>query len=354
MISWIGITADMANTIPSALIAPLKEKPSHIRIFLDTEHDALSFISYPDLYRKISSANRWLHGNGIVKGSRVVLPFVTSSDCIAAFLALICIGALPLSVKAPSAMGNVDEYEQFLRILISQFNAELVIDVPGMERLSLPVPCVRIRLENADTDSIECVETLPEETAFVQFSSGTTNRQKGIPIRHDQLIRQLSMILSQDRRTVNDVGASWLPLYHDMGLIGALLTSMFAGHSLHLCSPARFLANPIAWVCMLAEQGVSITAMPSFGIAYFLRNLKDLDADSQAMRFDRLRWIYLGSGSIDLFAVNQLSCRLAPYGLSPHVFTPCYGMAEAVLMVSCKPYCTEIRTFAKGCDLNKM
>lgn len=327
----------MVDTVWSALIAPLSERSPRAGIFLDGDNEAPSFLSYPDLYRKVVAATQNFRRDGIGKGSRVILPFTTSADCIVAFLALICVGALPLSVKTPAAGGNPEEYAQFLRVLVCRFGAGFVIDVPGLEKVLLPVPRVTVLSETADAGAIDWLMPSPDDIAFVQFSSGTTSEPKGVPIRHGQLIRQLQMIVSQDRRTPEDVGASWLPLYHDMGLIGALLTPMYAGHNLHLCSPARFLMDPIEWLCMLSEQGVSVTALPNFGMAYLLKRLREAGDELQVVRLDRLRRIYLGSDSIDPTVVDQLSHHLAAHGLSESAFTPCYGMAEAVLMVSCKP-----------------
>ncbi|HVK94522.1 MAG TPA: AMP-binding protein, partial [Noviherbaspirillum sp.] len=342
------IDTDMADTVLSALIVPLNKRSSHTGIFLDADNEAPSFLSYPDLYQRVMSAAQGFRRNGIGKGSRVMLPFSTSRDCIVAFLALIGIGALPLSVKTPAAGGNAQEYAQFLHVLVSRFGASAVIDVPGLEKVHLPVPRVAVLAENSDAGPIDWTMPSADDTAFVQFSSGTTSEPKGVPIQHGQLIRQLQMIVSQDGRTMDDVGASWLPLYHDMGLIGALLTPMYAGHNLHLCTPSRFLMDPIDWLCLLSEQGVSVTALPNFGMAYLLKRLQEPELDLQAVRLDRLRRIYLGSDAIDASIVTQLSQRLAAHGLSENAFTPCYGMAEAVLMVSCKQRDTALRVSGKA------
>lgn len=337
----------MADTVLSALVASLKERPASKGIFLDPDNDVPSFISYPDLHQKVINAAHGFRSDGIGEGSRIILPFATSTDCIVAFLALICVGALPLSVKTPAAGGNPAEYAQFLGMLASRFGAGFIIDVAGLDRVTLPVPRIQVSM---NVPCIEAAWSMPSanDIAFVQFSSGTTSEPKGVPIRHGQLVEQLRMIACQDGRTTDDVGASWLPLYHDMGLIGALLSPMFIGHSLHLCSPARFLMDPIEWLCMLAEQRVSVTALPNFGMTYLLKKLQEEDAISQIARLDALRQIYLGSDSINATVVDQLSLRLASHGLSRNAFTPCYGMAEAVLMVSCKQESSSPRVSMKA------
>src|SRR5439155_15649156 len=121
---------------------------------------------------------------------------------------------------------------------------------------------------------------------------------------------------------------------------GALLSSMHAGHSLHLDSPAGFLMNPVEWLHSLSAQRVTLSALPNFGMAYLLKRLA---ADEECgidpllnCRLDSLRRIYVGSDAIDAALASRFIRTLAPTGLPTDALTPCYGMAEAVLMVSCK------------------
>jgi acyl-CoA synthetase (AMP-forming)/AMP-acid ligase II len=328
----------MADTVLSALVNPLRECSTRTGIHLDAEYDKQLFVSYPDLYIRVSVATQNFRSMGIGRGSRVILPFATSFDCIVAFLALICVGAIPLSVRSPASGGNLKEYEQFLRVLVSRFGASFIIDVPGLDRVSLAVPSLSVHMDFLSADLAGWFVPHPEDVAFVQFSSGTTSEPKGVAIKHEQLIVQLAMIVMQDSRTKLDVGASWLPLYHDMGLVGALLTSIYAGHTLYLSSPSRFIMDPIGWLSDLSAHGVSITALPNFGMVYLLKKLREPEVDLQGIHLEQLRRIYLGSDTIDAATANQLSHELARHGLSGYAFTPCYGMAEAVLMVSCKPY----------------
>ncbi len=335
---------NVENTITSAIVARLKTRSPQTGVFLEEVRAESEFISYPELYRRVLSAAQRFRHDGVGRASRVILPFMTSSECIVAFLALICVGALPLSVKTPSVGANSHEYEEFLQVLISRFGADFVIDVPGLEHLSLPIRRLAVHMHDAQANTDGWFDPTPDDLAFVQFSSGTTSQPKGVPIRHGQLVRQLRMIIAQGDRSASDVGASWLPLYHDMGLVGVLLTPMLLGSIFCLSSPARFLMDPVNWLTTQLGRGVSVLAFPNFGLAYLLRQLSRVDIAAQSVRFDRLRCIYLGSDMIDSAMLEQLTQLLAPYGFSGDVLTPCYGMAEAVLMVSCKQAHTALRT----------
>jgi len=327
----------MADTILSRLILPLRERAPRAGIYLDDDNNGQSFAAYREIYQRVQAAAAAFRNAGIGTGTRIIIPFDTSFDCIVAFLALAGIGAIPLSVKTPASGGNPMEYGEYLRLLISRFGASFVVGAPGLATEGLSVPRVHPGEASAGGDFSGWADPSEADIAFVQFSSGTTSEPKGVVIKHGQLIRQLDMIVTHDRRTEQDVGSCWLPLFHDMGLVGTLLTPIYAGHDLRLCSPARFLLDPVDWLHGLSERGVSISAIPNFGLAYLLKRLEEPDVDLSALRLDKLRRIYIGSDTIDADVVYLLARKLAPYGLCGNAFSPCYGMAEAVLMVSCKP-----------------
>lgn len=337
----------MADTILSRLILPLRERAPRAGIYLDDDNKGQAFASYREIYRGVQAAAHGFRAVGVGTGTRVIIPFDTSFDCIVAFLALVGIGAIPLSIKTPASGGNPREYGEYLCLLISRFDVGFVIDVPGLVPGQLSVPQVRVSAEYSGGGFADWADSSGADIAFVQFSSGTTSEPKGIVIRHGQLIRQLDMIVTHDRRTEQDVVSSWLPLFHDMGLVGTLLTPIYAGHDLHLCSPAGFLLDPVEWLHGLSEHGVSVSAIPNFGLAYLLKRLEEPDVDLSALRLDKLRRIYIGSDTIDADVVSLLARKLAQYGLRGNAFSPCYGMAEAVLMVSCKQQEEAVRVSEK-------
>jgi fatty-acyl-CoA synthase len=330
----------MSKNIVSSLVVALREHSPQAGLYLSNHGGQASFVSYPALYRQIVHVMQQFRAAGIGQGTRVVLPFATSKESIAAFFALISIGALPLSVKLPASGSSRDAHHDFLQALIRRFGAIAIATTPAMTLPPTGIAQVQVSgiSQSTDEEHIPWASPASDDIAFVQFSSGTTGQQKGVPIRHGQLVRQLELILSQDGRSGADIGASWLPLYHDMGLVGALLSSMLSGHSLHLDSPTGFLMDPLEWLASLSRHRVSITALPNFGMSYLLKRLGEADADDLAgCRLDALRRIYVGSDAIDASVVSRMTQLLQPLGLSEKAITPCYGMAEAVLMVSCKP-----------------
>ena len=333
----------MPDTLFSALLDPLRKRSSQSGIFLDTDDEVPSFLSYPCLYRKILGAAYNFRSFGIAKGTKVMFPFATSGDAIAAFLALIWIGAIPLAIKAPphGDTKQAKEYAHYLLCLLKRFAVSIVIDAEGIARVPMPASVRRIPVltESLGHDGFNWTAPDAEDIAFVQFSSGTTNDAKGVAVSHAQLIAQLKMITAQDGRTKQDVGANWQSLYHDMGLIVSLLSSLYVGHNLYVCPPARFWTDPIAWLFSLSDHAVSITTLSHFGLVYLLKKLQNPELDVCSLRklnLTRLRHIYLSGATMDAYSINRLAEQLAPYGLDRAALTPCYGMAETVLMVACQ------------------
>jgi fatty-acyl-CoA synthase len=298
--------------------------------------DGEAFWPYPHVEERVRAFASRFRAMGITPGTRVIVPFETDPRVVFSFLGLMACGALPLSVKP--LLGRAEAYADFLATLGSRFRVNRILDAPGLR--NLPPAFERIPLPAVDAESDRaflCPTMTGSDLAFVQFSSGSVSFPKGIPIRRDTLLANVRLITGHDRRDNQDVGSTWLPLYHDMGLIGGLLTPLWGGHSLHLYTPSRFMMDPVGWLSDLARFRVSITVMPNFGLEYCARSLARAGAGVfGASDFERLRLIYCGSEPISLAAVENFTGLLRPHGLRPEAFTPCYGMAEAVLMVSCQ------------------
>lgn len=152
------------------------------------------------------------------------------------------------------------------------------------------------------------------------------------------------MITRTDGRAAEERVSSWLPLYHDMGLVGGMLSCFAVGCDLLLAEPVTFLFDPRGWWEQMARERAIGTVIPNFAVDYSLKLMQDLDPEELA-EFDLsgLRSIYLGSEPINLPNLRAFLDLMAPAGLRRDVFMPCYGMAEAVLLVSSRPVSSELR-----------
>lgn len=314
--------------------------------------DAPQFAGYRDFPEQIAAYAGFFRQEGVGAGTRVLFPFETSVPALFSFLALMEVGALPLSVKPVAMNTPKDTYQDFLGRVVRDFAADRVLQVPSLAGVELPVAPLALPPEGIRTPGARLRTPADDELAFVQFSSGSTSFPKGIPVRQDRLRANLEMITRTDGRRPHERVSSWLPLYHDMGLIGGMLSCFTVGCDLLLTEPAAFLFEPRGWWEHMAREQVIGTVIPNFAIDYSLKLLQDLDPDDiAAIDLSGLRSIYLGSEPINLPNVNAFLDLMAPAGLRRDVFMPCYGMAEAVLLVASRPVSGKIRVEASPSGL---
>ncbi|MFI0728016.1 AMP-binding protein [Streptomyces sp. NPDC021225] len=322
-----------------------QESPPERGLYLyDKFIDPPEFISYRDFPEQVAAYADHFRDQGIEPGTRVLFPFETSSAVIFAFLGLMELGAVPLSVKPLVLDTPRDSYLDFLGRVARDYEAARVLEVPTLATLDLPVPGLPLPPAGIRKPGARLRTPAADELAFVQFSSGSTSFPKGVLVRQDMLRANLTMITRTDDRKPEERVSSWLPLYHDMGLVGGLLSCLAVGCDLLLAEPITFLFDARGWWEHMAREGAAGTVIPNFAVDYSLKLMQDLDAEELAeIDLSRVRSIYLGSEPINLPNLDAFLDLMAPAGLRRDVFMPCYGMAEAVLLVSSRPVSSEIR-----------
>ena len=298
------------------------------------------FVPFTALAGNIALAMAALRAQGVGPGTRVLFPFETSEALIVAFFALIGVGALPLSVRPHLFATSRASYCEFIAAVQDRFGAAAIIDAPSLAGLELPLP--RLVLPAPVVDPPPAARPIPgradDELVFVQFSSGSTAFPKGVPISAGALRHNLNLITRHDGRDREHSGSLWLPLFHDMGLVGGLLTCLLVGHDLHIARPTEFLMDPLGWLSHLSGRKITHTVVPNLAIDYCVRHLRSAEpAELADLDLSALRTMYLGSEPINIDNLATFTATLAPHGLRPRCIQPCYGMAEAVLMVSCTP-----------------
>jgi acyl-CoA synthetase (AMP-forming)/AMP-acid ligase II len=315
-----------------------------VHLYESFDDPAVQSLSYRDLPGDVAGYAQYFRDQGIRPRTRVIFPFETSVPVILSFLALIEIGAVPLSVKPLLMATPKGAYQDFLQRIARDYAATRILQVPSLARIELPVTALALPPPGLRGPDAQLRTPAGEELAFVQFSSGSTSFPKGIPVRHEQLRANLAMITRTDGRRPGERVSSWLPLYHDMGLVGGLLSSLVVGVDLLLAGPMTFLSDGVGWWEQLAREEVHGTVIPNFAIDYSLRMLRSLAPERIAeLDLSRLRAIYLGSEPINIPNLETFLDLMAPAGLRRNVIMPCYGMAEAVLLVSSRPPGSELR-----------
>jgi fatty-acyl-CoA synthase len=300
-----------------------------------------------------------LMARGVQKGDRVALALPTSPDFVQCFFGVLCAGAIPVPLYPPVRLGKLDEYHRRTSAMLRAVDATLVVTDHRIRRfLGVAVQNSAPRLgcvtasSLGDGNSAE-VETAADDMALIQFSSGTTHDPKPVALTHANLLSNLAAIeryIIADAGAPNPIGVTWLPLYHDMGLIGNLLSAFYVPAPLVLLSPELFVAVPAAWLRAISRHRGTLSAAPNFAFGLCVKRIGD----------DELNGVDLSSWSLCLNGAEAVSAdvqrrfseRFGPWGFRSSALTPCYGMAEASLAVTFKPAGTSFSTL--GVDAAKL
>lgn len=312
-----------------------------ISIYSEQTSD-FQFLSYSSLLALGVAAAARLEQAGLRRQERVLLTAHSTADFIITWMGLMLLGATPVPLPPRKTLAGEGAFKHRLQPLLPYHRVflceaeerEEILGTPGSERLEL-----LLMEELAAGLSLEqdCVTRgrLPgeDEDALVQYTSGSTGRPKGTVLTARNLVANVQAIaevlcLDPERHTF----ASWLPLYHDMGLVGMLLNCMLNATSLVVVPPPLFARRPLRFLRLVEEFRATHCAMPNFALEWILRTLAS--GSKEAFRLESLEWVGVGSEPINPETLRRFQRELGRHGLRPTALSPCYGMAEATLAVS--------------------
>lgn len=327
-----------------ALIEGLRDADPRRGILLVDARFREAFHSYADLYRRAIALSRSFGAQGVAPGQRVMIPLATDIDAIASFLALVRMGAVPFSVTAPLMGQDREAHRRQMVRLIRLHRVDRLVqsdDLSGIAgayegvpaEIAVTVPAVGPGMAAANAVPPP-VRVRPEDVAFVQFSSGSTSRPKGVPITHRGIVANIRLILDADRRTAEHTWVSWLPLYHDMGLVGGLLTNFVHKNPLVLMHPRCFITRPVAWLDAISRHRGYVTAIPNFALDMCTQRITDEQLEEHDLDLSSFRYVFNGSEPVRPASIRRFEERFRAYGFVPGSIRPVYGMAEATLIVS--------------------
>jgi fatty-acyl-CoA synthase len=276
---------------------------------------------------------------GIARGDRVVLAMDNDLEHIVVFLALMTLGAIPVSVK-PRRGPEAAYAEQLARLVASY----------GIRSTYRTLPAIAgTRAISWDPEARDPAAPVaivrPDDIAFVQFSSGSLGAPKAVPIHHAALLDNMRAITEIDRRTPDSRGYCFLPLSHDMGLVG-LLSCLI--HQSHACisSPRYFLRYPVGYFEKYGR--CDVVAMPDFALRYLARHLALRGHGYRRDLLAGVRTIYCGAEPIRYPTIAQLIEAAAPLGFDPRALVFCYGMAECTLIATAQRFESLDASFSDG------
>ncbi|WP_347449506.1 amino acid adenylation domain-containing protein [Pantoea stewartii] len=303
--------------------------------YLPDGESVTTTLSYAQLDRQARQVAQMLRDQGLNKRP-VLLQFKPGTDFILAFFGCLYAGAIAVSAYPPGT--NRSKTDRLQKLIASSQATTILTNqetLAEVQRESEGEAFTMLCLEDAlSVEKIEWQETAltGEDIAFLQYSSGSTGDPKGVIVTHANLMSNQRAIRQGMGNGDHTVFASWLPLFHDMGLIGNVMQPLYLGVSCWLMPPMAFLQKPLRWLKLISEAGVTCSGGPDF--AYALCVDKVSEEEREGLDLSRWSVAYNGAEPIRSETVARFQAAYAPYGLQPEAMYPCYGLAEATLFVS--------------------
>jgi acyl-CoA synthetase (AMP-forming)/AMP-acid ligase II len=301
-------------------------------------------LDWREVYARAGRVATGLAGLGVRPGDRVAIVLATSPDFVSAFFGVLLAAAVPVPIYPPARLGRLAEYAVATARLLTASGAALVLtDARIGALLGEPVASARPALGCRTVESLRrsaggraLPAPGPDDLALIQFSSGSTVEPKPVALTHRALVNQFAMLDAVlPHAAGGDRGASWLPLYHDMGLIGGPLLAAYVPGPLALIPPEHFLVRPALWLRAVSRHRATVSPAPPFALGLCARRVSE--ADLEGVDLGSLELLACGAEPVSLATVERFVERFAPHGLDRAAVRPVYGLSEAALAVSFSP-----------------
>jgi len=332
----------MSDSTIGSRLADAALSPRCVR-FLDRNERAET-LSYADIHARALQIAGGLQALGLRAGDRAAIVLPTSPRFYDAFFGAILAGAIPVPLYPPVRLGRLDEFHARTSAMVGACGARIVLTERRVRRLlgeaierSRPaLGC--IALEDLEGRDAEPVARDADDIAFIQFSSGTTRAPKPVALSHRQIFANVRAILSSITHAhptdpdAHHIGVSWLPLYHDMGLVGAVLSAVDHPGDLVLIPPELFVTRPAIWLRAISRYRGTISPAPNFAYALCADRIRD--EELEGVDLSSWRVALNGAEPVTPGVLQRFVERFRPFGLREEALTPVYGLAEATLAVT--------------------
>ena len=284
---------------------------------------------------------------GLNAGDRIAIMLPTGREFFAAFYGALYAGCVPVPLYPPARLSQLEDHMRRIAGIVANAEATMLITDDRAKALGylLRAQCASLRAVEtvADLSHHSLLQPLPpllptpaaQDIAFLQYTSGSTGNPKGVVLTHANLLANLRAMEQASGVASADIFVSWLPLYHDMGLIGACMGSLCIGFRLVLMSPLAFLARPNRWLRTIHRHRATISAAPNFAYELCANKLDDRDLDGLDLSCWRLS--YNGAEPVSPETIAHFTARFARYGYSQAAMTPVYGLAESSVGLAFPP-----------------
>ncbi len=331
----------------SSTIAALLEHAAHsahgIR-FVDRAEGDGTRVGYGEVLERARGVAGALQRMGLAAGDRVALVLPTAPAFFDAFFGAMLAGLVPVPLYPPVRLGRLDEYHERTAAMLRASGARLVLSDRRIRRLlGRSIEAAAVELGCAAVDALvplapEPVALAPDDLAFIQFSSGTTVAPKPVRLSHRQVLANVDAIRTAilaahpEGPSLTHVGVSWLPLYHDMGLVGAVFVALSHPCDQVLIPPELFVTRPASWLRAISRWRGTTSPAPNFAYGLCADRIRNEELDG--VDLSSWRVALNGAEPVTPGVLQRFVDRFASVGFRPEALTPVYGLAEASLAVT--------------------
>jgi len=336
-------TPDEAVTLQEVLAWHARRHATRPHIVLQDEDGNERTVTYAELDQAARAVAAGLIERGIEPGRAVAIMLPTSIEYFYSFFGILLAGGIPVPIYPPARPSQIEDHLRRHAGILSNALTVALITVAQAKPLAL--------LLKPRVDSLRQVVTpdelmrpgaaaalhrgKPQDIAMIQYTSGSTGNPKGVVLTHANLLVNIRAMGRALRVTPADVFVSWLPLYHDMGLIGAWMGSLVYGFKYPVMSPLTFLSRPERWLRTIHRHGGTLSGGPNFCYELCVRRIQD--ADIEGLDLSTWRYAFNGAEPVSPETMEAFTKRFERYGFRPGAMAPVYGLAEATLGVSFPP-----------------
>jgi 1-acyl-sn-glycerol-3-phosphate acyltransferase len=336
-----------AQTLIEALAWHASATPQRPHVYIEHDDSTEEAVSYRDLLDDALTVAAGLRERDLQPGQSVAIMLPTGREYFACFFGVLAAGGIPVPIYPPLRPAQIEEHLRRHARLLDNALAAILITVPAArglgQLLRAHIPGMRLvvtadELRQASGSAQPAIAPHPargDDIALLQYTSGSTGHPKGVILTHANLLANIRAMGEFVRVTPDDAFVSWMPLYHDMGLIGAWLGSLYFGMPLVVMSPLTFLARPHRWLWAIHRHRATLSGAPNFGYELCLRRIDEtalagLDLSSWRVAFN-------GAEQVSPDTLERFTARFVPHGFKSETFLPVYGLAESSVGLAFPP-----------------
>ena len=332
-----------ATTFPEVLEWHVQAHPERTHVVFEDSDGAAHPMTYAGLWQKAQTVAAALSERGVYPGQAVSIMLPTGLDYFYSFFGAMLIGAIPVPIYPPARLSQIEEHFRRHAGILSNAQAVLLVTMPEAKALA--------RLLTAQVETLKQIvspdellgsdrrvplhRAKSEDIAFLQYTSGSTGNPKGVMLSHANLLANLRAMGQAVQAGSSDIFVSWLPLYHDMGLIGAWLAALYYAFPTVVMSPLSFLTRPEHWLWAIHRHRGTLSAGPNFAYELCLRKIED--EDIVGLDLSSWRLAFNGAEPVSPETMRAFVERFGRYGFRPDAVAPVYGLAESSVGLAFPP-----------------